>query len=68
MYAVGYSLGGNISANREVDIDFLPAELFRSATVYWEGEDEDGEANGEFTPNATGRADPAWIAYIVAER
>jgi len=28
------SWGGNISANREVDIDFLPAELFRSATVY----------------------------------
>lgn len=26
--------GGNISANREVDMDFLPAELFRSATVY----------------------------------
>ncbi len=41
---------------------------FRNATVYWEGEDEDGEANGEFTPNAKGQADPAWIAYIVAER
>lgn len=26
--------GGTISANREVDMDFLPAELFRSATVY----------------------------------
>jgi hypothetical protein len=41
---------------------------FRKATVYWEGEDEDGEANGEFTPNEKGQADPAWIAYIVAER
>jgi TonB-dependent receptor len=28
------SWGGNISANREVDMDFLPSELFRSATVY----------------------------------
>lgn len=41
---------------------------FRSATVYWEGEDEDGEANGEFEPHAKGQADPAWIAYVVAER
>jgi hypothetical protein len=41
---------------------------FRSATVYWEGEDEDGEPNGEFKPNEKGEADPAWISYIVAER
>ncbi len=41
---------------------------FRSATVYWEGEDEDAEADGEFTPNESGQADPAWIAFIVAER
>ena len=31
-------------------------------------EDEDGEGNGEFTPEAKGEADPAWIAYIVAEK
>ena len=41
---------------------------FRKATVYWEGEDEDGEGNGEFTPDARGEADLAWIAYIVAEK
>ena len=41
---------------------------FRTATVYWEGEDEDGEGNGEFSPEAKGEADPAWIAYIVAEK
>jgi SAM-dependent methyltransferase len=41
---------------------------FRKATVYWEGEDEDGEGNGEFTPNKEGEADLAWIAYIVAEK
>ena len=41
---------------------------FRNTTVYWEGEDEDGEANGEFAPDAKGQADPAWIAYVVAEK
>ncbi len=41
---------------------------FRKATVYWEGEDEDGEGNGEFTPDEEGEADLAWIAYIVAEK
>ncbi|MEL7312155.1 MAG: class I SAM-dependent methyltransferase [Pseudomonadota bacterium] len=41
---------------------------FRSATVYWEGTDEDGEGNGVYEPSATGDADPAWIAYIVAEQ
>lgn len=41
---------------------------FRKSTVYWEGEDEDGEGNGEFTPDEKGEADLAWIAYIVAEK
>lgn len=41
---------------------------FSKATVYWEGEDEDGEGNGEFTPDEKGEADLAWIAYIVAEK
>lgn len=41
---------------------------FKTARVYWEGEDDDGEGNGEFTESATGEPDPAWIAYIVAEK
>ena len=41
---------------------------FKKTTLYWEGEDEDGEGNGEFTPDANGEADLAWIAYIVAEK
>lgn len=41
---------------------------FARATVYWEGEDEDGEGNGEFTPTDEGVADLAWIAYVVAEK
>jgi len=41
---------------------------FRKATVYWEGEDDEGEGNGEFSPEENGAADLAWIAYIVAEK
>ena len=48
--------------------DMLLEAGFRTATVYWEGEDEDGEGNGEFTPDEKGEADLAWIAYIVAEK
>lgn len=48
--------------------DMLLEAGFRKVTVYWEGEDEDGEGNGEFTPDDKGEADLAWIAYIVAEK
>jgi hypothetical protein len=48
--------------------DMLLEAGFAKVTVYWEGEDEEGEGNGEFTPEANGEADPAWIAYIVAEK
>ena len=41
---------------------------FAKATVYWEGEDEDGEGDGVFTPDEKGVADLAWIAYVVAEK
>jgi len=41
---------------------------FKSVTIYWEGEDEDGEGNGEFTPATVAASDPSWIAYIVAEK
>ena len=47
-------------------------ELLRGAgfkeNVYWEGTDEDGEGNGEFSPSEEGEADAGWIAYIVAEK
>ena len=48
--------------------DLLMEAGFANVTVYWEGEDEDGEGDGVFTPNDEGEADLAWIAYIVAER
>ncbi|MEM8984024.1 MAG: class I SAM-dependent methyltransferase [Pseudomonadota bacterium] len=41
---------------------------FQRATVYWEGEDDDGEGNGIYAPEARGEPDPGWIAYIVAEK
>ena len=41
---------------------------FKNATIYWEGSDEDGEGNGEFSPEEKGEADLAWIAYVVAEK
>ena len=41
---------------------------FSKVRVYWEGTDEDGEGNGEFTEDATGEADAAYIAYIVAQK
>jgi hypothetical protein len=40
---------------------------FSRSTVYWQGTDEDGEPSGDFYPVEHGEADPAWIAYIVAE-
>lgn len=48
--------------------ELLEEAGFSKVTVYWEGTDEDGEGNGEYTPDPVGEADPAWIAYIVAER
>ncbi|MBS3742936.1 MAG: class I SAM-dependent methyltransferase [Wenzhouxiangellaceae bacterium] len=38
-----------------------------SATVYWEGTDEEtGEGDGIYMPSEQGDADAGWIAYIVA--
>ena len=48
--------------------DLLTDAGFSANHVYWQGTDEDGEANGEFFPETEGENDPAWIAYVVAER
>ncbi|MEE8119708.1 MAG: class I SAM-dependent methyltransferase [Gammaproteobacteria bacterium] len=47
--------------------ELLAEAGFSKSTVYWQGEDEDGEGDGEFEPVTRGDADPAWICYIVAE-
>ena len=48
--------------------ELLTEAGFSKVRVYWEGDDGDGGGNGEFTESATGQADWAWIAYIVAEK
>lgn len=48
--------------------ELLQEAGFSDVTVYWQGEDEDGEGNGVFEPVEHGEADPAWICYLVAER
>ena len=41
---------------------------FRTADVYWEGEDADGEGNGIFRRTKRAENAPGWIAYIVAAK
>jgi hypothetical protein len=48
--------------------DLLAEAGFRRTTVYWEGADESNEPNGIFRPRARADEDPAWVAYLVAER
>lgn len=48
--------------------ELLEEAGFSKVRVYWEGDDGEGGGNGEFKEHATGEADLAWIAYLVAER
>lgn len=41
---------------------------FSKVTFYWQGFDEEGEADGIFEPVEEGEADAGWIAYITAEK
>jgi len=49
-------------------LELLAEAGFGKTRVFWEGDDGDGSGNGVFTEHATGTADLAWIAYIVAEK
>jgi hypothetical protein len=49
-------------------LEMLTETGFKNPTVYWEGTDEDGDGDGEFTPESQGEADAGWIAYLVAEK
>jgi SAM-dependent methyltransferase len=49
-------------------LEVLAEAGFSDPKIYWEGSDEDGDGNGEFTPEDKGEADLAWIAYIVAPK
>jgi SAM-dependent methyltransferase len=47
--------------------ELLAEAGFRSTAIYWEQTGRDGEGNGEYAPAERGDADPAWIAYVVAD-
>jgi hypothetical protein len=48
--------------------ELLAEAGFRRTAVYWEQTGSDGEGNGEYAPAERGDSDPAWIAYVVADR
>jgi SAM-dependent methyltransferase len=48
--------------------ELLTEAGFSRSTVYWQEEDDEDEGDGEFFPAEHGEADPAWIAYVVAEK
>ena len=48
--------------------DLLLEAGFARVTVYWQGWDKDGEADGDFRPATTAEADAGWICYLSAER
>ncbi|MCB9228918.1 MAG: class I SAM-dependent methyltransferase [Deltaproteobacteria bacterium] len=48
--------------------DLLTEAGFSRTHVYWEGNDEDGEGNGEYSRVSEGEPCEAWVAYIVAEK
>jgi hypothetical protein len=48
--------------------DLLLEVGFERVTVYWQGWDKDGEADGDFQPATSAEADAGWICYLSAER
>lgn len=48
--------------------ELLEEAGFSKVRVFWEEGDDDGEGTGEFYEDTKGEADPAWIAYLVAEK
>jgi SAM-dependent methyltransferase len=48
--------------------ELLTEAGFTRVRVYWEGDDGEGGGDGVFKEHATGEADLAWIAYLVAEK
>lgn len=48
--------------------DLLEEAGFQNITIYWQGWDDDGEADGEFYAVDDADADAGWICYISAEK
>jgi hypothetical protein len=45
--------------------DLLTEAGFSKTLVYWEGSDDEGEGNGEFTISEVGDECETWLAYVV---
>ena len=48
--------------------ELLSEAGFSRSTVYWEDRDADGVGTNTFQPKAHATQQPAWVAYVVAER
>jgi hypothetical protein len=48
--------------------ELLKEAGFKDVTCYWEGSDEDGDGNGEWSVTKVGEACEGWVAYLVAEK
>lgn len=48
--------------------ELLAEAGFSNSHVYWEGTDKHGEGDGQWKKTTAAASDPAWIAYIVAEK
>ncbi len=48
--------------------DLLTEVGFKRVTVYWQGWDKNGEADGNFKPATEAEADAGWICYLSAEK
>jgi len=47
-------------------MDILSEAGFAKIVPYWEGDDEDGSGNGEFSPAMDAENSDAWVSYIAA--
>jgi len=48
--------------------ELLKEAGFSRVDVYWEGSDEDGDGNGEYSVSTRGEACEGWVAYLAAAR
>ena len=46
--------------------DIMADAGFKSTDTYWEGTDEDGEGDGNYTLETTAENEESWVAYLVA--
>jgi len=46
--------------------ELLKEAGFKRVDVYWEGTDEDGEGDGEYSVSTRGEACEGWVTYLVA--